>query len=112
MRRVIAAALLAWLNFLWKVRGSVPLQHCLHHLSGSCKTGSVCSAWRESPARALLLVVGCCQPCVRLQTYIDFEISEGNRDRARKLYERLLARTKHVKVCTNEAATSSGSSCL
>ena len=38
----------------------------------------------------------------RLQTYIDFEISEGNRDRARKLYERLLARTKHVKVRTDE----------
>ena len=41
-----------------------------------------------------------------LQTYIDFEISEGNRDRARKLYERLLARTKHVKVRTNEPAIS------
>ena len=43
-------------------------------------------------------------PVFPLQTYIDFEISEGNRDRARKLYERLLARTKHVKVRTNEPA--------
>ena len=42
----------------------------------------------------------------RLQTYIDFEISEGNRDRARKLYERLLARTKHVKVRTDAPPTS------
>ncbi|QDZ19359.1 hypothetical protein A3770_02p18770 [Chloropicon primus] len=30
--------------------------------------------------------------------YIDFEISEGERVRARELYERLMERTKHVKV--------------
>lgn len=33
-----------------------------------------------------------------LQSYIDFEISEGNRENTRKLYERLLQRTRHVKV--------------
>eukprot|EP00891_Asterochloris_glomerata_P001402 jgi/Astpho2/1402/fgenesh1_pm.00025_%23_10_t len=43
-------------------------------------------------------------PEVLWKTYIDFEISEGNRDRARKLYERLLARTKHVKVWISYAA--------
>lgn len=36
--------------------------------------------------------------CVLLQSYIDFEISEGNRENTRKLYERLLQRTRHVKV--------------
>lgn len=35
-------------------------------------------------------------PC--LQAYIDFEIGEGNREGARELYERLLQRTRHVKV--------------
>ncbi|KAF9685904.1 hypothetical protein SADUNF_Sadunf03G0103000 [Salix dunnii] len=33
-----------------------------------------------------------------LQAYIDFEISEGEYDRTRELYERLLDRTKHLKV--------------
>ena len=33
-----------------------------------------------------------------MQSYIDFEISEGERERTRLLYERLLDRTKHVKV--------------
>ena len=33
-----------------------------------------------------------------MQSYIDFEISEGNRENTRKLYERLLQRTRHVKV--------------
>lgn len=32
------------------------------------------------------------------QAYIDFEISEGEYDRTRQLYERLLERTKHIKV--------------
>ncbi len=32
------------------------------------------------------------------QAYIDFEIGEGNREGARELYERLLQRTRHVKV--------------
>lgn len=32
------------------------------------------------------------------QTYIDFEISEGEFERTRALYERLLNRTKHLKV--------------
>ncbi len=33
-----------------------------------------------------------------LQSYIDFEIQEGSRERTRQLYERLLERTQHVKV--------------
>lgn len=33
-----------------------------------------------------------------LQSYIDFEIGEGERERCRELYERLLQRTHHVKV--------------
>ena len=33
-----------------------------------------------------------------VQAYIDFEIGEGERQRTRLLYERLLDRTKHVKV--------------
>jgi len=33
-----------------------------------------------------------------LQAYIDFEISEGEYDRTRELYKRLLDRTKHLKV--------------
>ncbi|RWW47443.1 hypothetical protein BHE74_00046569 [Ensete ventricosum] len=32
------------------------------------------------------------------QAYIDFEISEGEYERTRQLYERLLDRTKHLKV--------------
>lgn len=42
---------------------------------------------------------------VVLQSYIDFEISEGNRENTRKLYERLLQRTKHVKVCCSNDKT-------
>lgn len=33
-----------------------------------------------------------------MQGYIEFEISEGEHDRTRQLYERLLDRTKHLKV--------------
>ena len=33
-----------------------------------------------------------------LQAYIDFEAGEGERERTRHLYERLLERTSHVKV--------------
>ena len=32
------------------------------------------------------------------QSYIDFEINDGQRARTRALYERLLDRTRHVKV--------------
>ena len=32
------------------------------------------------------------------KAYIDFEIGEGERQRTRVLYQRLLDRTKHVKV--------------
>lgn len=32
------------------------------------------------------------------QAYIDFEIAEGELERTRALYERLLDRTKHLKV--------------
>lgn len=32
------------------------------------------------------------------QAYIDFETAEGEFERARVLYERLLDRTKHLKV--------------
>ena len=38
------------------------------------------------------------KPEILWKLYIDFEISEGERVRARELYERLLERTKHVKV--------------
>jgi hypothetical protein len=34
----------------------------------------------------------------RRQAYIDFEAGEGERERTRSLYERLLERTAHVKV--------------
>ncbi|KAL3912028.1 MAG: hypothetical protein SGARI_001359 [Bacillariaceae sp.] len=37
-------------------------------------------------------------PEVLWKTYIDFEIDEGEGDHARRLYERLLERTNHVKV--------------
>lgn len=37
-------------------------------------------------------------PEVLWKAYIDFEIAEGERERTRQLYERLLERTKHVKV--------------
>ena len=37
-------------------------------------------------------------PEVLWKTYIDFEIDEGEADHARRLYERLLERTNHVKV--------------
>ena len=36
-----------------------------------------------------------------MQKYIDFEVQEGSRERARQLYERLLERTQHVKVWTS-----------
>jgi len=38
------------------------------------------------------------------QAYIDFEISEAERARTRALYERLLNRTRHVKVWMSYAA--------
>jgi hypothetical protein len=37
------------------------------------------------------------------QAYIEFEISEGEHDRTRELYERLLDRTKHLKVWVSYA---------
>lgn len=37
-------------------------------------------------------------PEVLWKAFIDFEIGEGNREGARELYERLLERTRHVKV--------------
>lgn len=39
-----------------------------------------------------------------MQSYIDFEIAEGERERTRELYERLLQRTRHVKVWMSYAA--------
>lgn len=39
-----------------------------------------------------------------VQSYIDFEIHEGERARARELYERLLERTSHVKVWLSYAS--------
>lgn len=41
---------------------------------------------------------------VWVQSYIDFEIAEGERERTRALYERLLDRTRHVKVWMSYAA--------
>ena len=38
------------------------------------------------------------------KSYIDFEIENGDRDLARKLYKRLLERTQHVKVWLSYAA--------
>ncbi len=40
----------------------------------------------------------CSFPPALPQAYIDFEIGEGERQRTRLLYQRLLDRTKHVKV--------------
>lgn len=37
-------------------------------------------------------------PEIVWKAYIDFECGEGERERARELYERLLERTSHVKV--------------
>eukprot|EP00850_Spirogloea_muscicola_P009940 SM000057S18370 [mRNA] locus=s57:260193:264737:+ [translate_table: standard] len=42
------------------------------------------------------------------KAYIDFEISEGEHERTRQLYERLLDRTKHVKVWMSYAAFEAG----
>ncbi|KAJ8684931.1 hypothetical protein QAD02_020724, partial [Eretmocerus hayati] len=39
-------------------------------------------------------------PEVIWKSYIDYEISQGEPDRVRQLYERLLERTQHVKVWT------------
>ena len=39
-----------------------------------------------------------------LQSYIDFEINQQNRNNARELYERLLDRTNHVKVWISYAS--------
>lgn len=39
-----------------------------------------------------------------LQKYIDFELSQRQRERVRDLYERLLERTSHVKIWTSFAA--------
>ena len=38
------------------------------------------------------------QKWCRMQAYIDFEIANRERESTRALYERLLDRTKHVKV--------------
>lgn len=56
------------------------------------------------PAACHCAVVACeglvtFKAALLLQSYIDFEIAEGNRQNTRELYERLLSRTKHVKVC-------------
>jgi len=36
--------------------------------------------------------------------YIDFEIAEANGGKARRLFERLLEKTSHVKVSASEAS--------
>ena len=104
MCHVIAVVVLALLKYV-EGEGRGSLQHCLHQLN-QLRKGSVCSAWREGLYMHFCWWSAADSLVFRLQTYIDFEISEGNRDRARKLYERLLARTKHVKVRTNEPAMS------
>ncbi|KAG1330357.1 putative crooked neck-like protein 1 [Cocos nucifera] len=43
-----------------------------------------------------VVVHRCCNEVA--QAYIDFEISEGEYERTRQLYDRLLDRTKHLKV--------------
>ena len=58
---------------------------CLHPGAAQLDT---CVATRKSVDLAWL----------RAQSYIDFEIGEGERERTRELYERLLQRTHHVKV--------------
>ncbi|KAJ0047650.1 hypothetical protein Pint_17011 [Pistacia integerrima] len=57
----------------------------------------------QLPSR-LWICLSCCgryviyKLCYYRSAYIDFEISEGEFDRTRALYERLLDRTKHLKV--------------
>ena len=48
--------------------------------------------WKVSPVTSYWYLAD------TLQAYIDFEVGEGERERARELYERLLERTAHVKV--------------
>ncbi|KAJ0042507.1 hypothetical protein Pint_17915 [Pistacia integerrima] len=52
-------------------------------------------------ARQQLRIFICDLQIMLLEAYIDFEISEGEFDRTRALYERLLDRTKHLKVWTS-----------
>jgi crooked neck len=41
------------------------------------------------------------QPEQMWMHYIDYETSAGDRDAVNKLYERLLERTQHIKVCVH-----------
>lgn len=43
-----------------------------------------------------------------MQAYIEFEISQGEHERTRRLYERLLDRTKHLKVWVSFAKFEAG----
>lgn len=48
-----------------------------------------CLFWTQQSSKAASVI---------LDAYIDFEISEGEFEKTRRLYERLLERTKHLKV--------------
>jgi len=63
--------------------------------------GSACENHAPTSAPPLL---GAHAPRRARQAYIDFEISEAERARTRALYERLLNRTRHVKVWMSYAA--------
>lgn len=70
-----------------------PVQDCSTHWSYA-----IANRERFSKLQTLNTFSSC------MQSYIDFEIQEGERSNARDLYERLLERTTHVKVWLSYAA--------
>ena len=102
----IAQQVLDMPEILWKVRqSSIAGMYCCQMLCGGtcrqrcCCAGAACTDCSPPSAHSSpLLYCRPVLPCLYRQAYIDFEIGEGNREGARELYERLLQRTRHVKV--------------
>eukprot|EP00884_Botryococcus_braunii_P014025 jgi/Botrbrau1/22623/Bobra.176_1s0051.1 len=74
-----------------------------------CKFAELERGLSESERARAIYELAIAQPVLDMpellwKSYIDFEIEEGDRGRTRELYERLLQRTRHVKVWMSYAA--------
>jgi len=79
------------------------LEWAPHHCNAWVKFAELETSLAESDRARGIFELAITQPLldtpeVLWKAYIDFEIGEGERERTRELYERLLDRTKHVKV--------------
>lgn len=78
-----------------------------HNCSAWCKFADLEKMVGESERARAIFEIAINQSSLDMpealwKSYIDFEIEEGNHKGVRELYERLLERTAHVKVCSEQ----------